>query len=168
MSSKEPLPRKRHAAVGVGQKLYVWAGDGPNVQTTAFESFDVCSEAWELPRHLKGASLPAGFNNMAVATDGKKAYTFGGAIGDYPYFNTLCEIDLSTLECRELIPKTTSHAPKKSSRMVYFNQKLVVHGGFMDAGVTDELMVFDLRTSEFLDWGMGNATPARGQCMVGG
>ena len=129
MTSKEPLPRKWHAAVGVGQKLYVWAGDGSNIQTTTIKHFDVCSEAWDPPWQLKGAALLEGFNNMAVATDGKKAYTFGGAIGDYPYFNTLYEVDLSTLECRELAPKTTSHAPKKSSRMVYFNQKLVVHGG---------------------------------------
>jgi len=155
MSSREPRPRSRHAAVGVGQKLYVWAGHGPNIHTTTVERFDVCSEAWDPPWQLKGAALPEGFNNMAVATDGKKAYTFGGAIGDYPYFNTLYEVDLSTLECRELAPKTTSHAPKKSSQMVYFNHKLVVHGGFMGPGVTGELMVFDLRTCEYWEsWGV--------------
>ena len=48
----------------------LYDGDGPNVQTTTIEHFDVCSEAWDPPWQLKGATLPEGFNNMAITTDG--------------------------------------------------------------------------------------------------
>jgi len=145
---REPKPRKRHAAVGVGRKLYVWAGNGDGVQAATLESFDVSSEEWEQPRQLRGP-LPEDLRNMAVATDGKNAYSFGGACGPHEYLNKLYQIDLSTLQCRELVPTNSSPVPKKGSRMVYFNEKLVVYVGYLaEGGVIDELQVFDLKTSE--------------------
>ena len=150
MSSREPRPRKRHAAVGVGHNLYVWAGDSSSARTpsTTFETFDVGSETWGESQRLNG-SLPDGLRNVAVATDGKSAYTFGGASNSYAHLNSVYQIDLSTLQCRELVPRAASCAPRKGSCMVYFNKKLVVHGGYTDRDVTDELLVFDLRTSEW-------------------
>lgn len=153
--SREPHPRDSHAAVGIGQKLYVWGGYGGSakIRTTTIERFDVCFETWEEPRQLQ-RSLPDGLSNMAVACDGERAFSFGGTIGTYPnytYLNTLYEINLSTLQCKELLPRTPSQAPKKlsGSRMVYFNHKLIVHGGRTPQGATDELHVFDLQTSKF-------------------
>lgn len=146
--SREPLPRTRHAAVGVGKKLYVWAGYWAN-QATTIETFDVSSEVWEHPRQLRG-TLPHGLGHMAVATDGKSAYQFGGACVSrrYSSLSSLYQIDLSTLQCRELVPRRSFPVPKRGSRMVYFNQKLVVHGGFVNRNVVDELKVFDLKMSE--------------------
>ena len=154
MSLRQPQPRESHAAVAVGEKLFVWAGDcgSTKIQTTTIESFDVPSGIWEQPQQLHG-SLPDGLYGMAVASDGKSAYTFGGRSGSHPnytYYNTVYQINLSTLECSELVPKDLSFAPKKSygSGMVLFNDKLVVHGGYTGQDWTDDLHVFDIKTSE--------------------
>lgn len=154
MSLRQPQPRENHAAVGVGKKLFVWAGDcgSSKIQTTTVESFDVSSGTWEQPQRLHG-SLPDGLYGMAVASDGENAYSFGGRSGShskYTYYNTLYEINLSTFECNELVPRDLSFAPKKKkgSGMVLFESKLVIHGGYTGQDWTDDLHVFDIRTSE--------------------
>ena len=153
MASREPLARIRHAAVRVGQKLYIWGGYGraAKVDTTTVESFDVLSGTWLQPNHLRG-SLPDQLCGMAVTTDGVSAYSYGGRTGSAPnhtYYSTVYQIDPSTLECKELVPSNPSQAPKQTygNGVVYFNQKLVVHGGQMDRDRTAKLHVFDLRTS---------------------
>lgn len=153
MSSRsvQPAARRSHAAVGAGTKQYVWGGH-PVSSTTTLESFDILSLTWEKPKRLLG-SLPDGLWDMAITSEGDTAYSFGGRTGSYPactYFNTLYQINLSTLECKELVPENPSQAPTKTacSGVVYFNGKLVVYGGYTGQERTDELHVFDLRTSE--------------------
>ena len=152
MSFKEPQPRAVHAAVGVGQKLYIWGGVSlPSpIQTATIDIFDVPSLAWQQPQKLRGSQLPDGMRGMAVATNGENAYFFGGNDSNTVCFNTLFKVDLSTLLCTEIGDKTSSAAPKEKSfsSMLYFDQKLVIHGGCDDKDDTDELHVFDLRTSE--------------------
>ena len=151
----EPVPRYRHAAAGVGQKLYVWGGSGhtAKVETTKIESFDVTSETWQQPQQLHG-SLPDGLRGMTVTTDGENAYSFGGSTDtskNLVYYNALYQINLSTLQCKELVPEASSQAPQKKSNstIVCFNEKLVVHGGRTSGGdLTNELHVFDLKSSE--------------------
>lgn len=153
--SRQLQPRRNHAAVGVGKKLYVWGGntgDSTKIPSTTLENFDVSSLTWGQPQRLDGF-LPDGLWGMAITSDGEDAYTFGGRTGSYPkctYFNTLYYVNPSTLQCRELVPGNPSQAPKKASgcRMVHFNGKLVVHGGYTGGGRTDQLHVFDLKTSE--------------------
>lgn len=149
----------------MGHKLFVWGGDGgsPGIQTTTIESFDVTSEAWDPPRQLS-CSLPNGLYGMAVTTDGESAFFFGGvtlnsrvpsskpASERFTYSNTLYQVNLSTLQCKELVPKTPSHAPKGVSGggMVCFNHRLVLYGGYTGRERVDKVYVFDIRTSE---WG---------------
>lgn len=151
MSSREPRARLRHGAVGFGQRLYVWGGYGRSrdLNAATVESFDLSSELWEQQRQLC-ASLPGKLWGTAVATDGENGYFFGGTIGFDTYINTLYKFNLSTLQCEELTPKDCSHAPKAkvASGMVYFNEMLVVHGGYTGRDRTEELHVFDLRTGE--------------------
>lgn len=152
MSSNEPRSRLRHAAVGFEQKLYVWGGyDGKSrdLDPATLESFNLSIESWEQQRQLR-ASLPKNLWGTAVATDGDSGYFFGGTTGSDIYTNALYKFDLSTLECEELVPKDGSRAPKAkvASGMVYFNQMLVVHGGYTGQDRTEELHVFDLRTGE--------------------
>lgn len=165
MSSRElQLQRRYHAAASVGQKLYVWAGSDysgrERVQTTTVERFDVCSESWLESRQLHG-KLPDGLQGMAVTLVDESAYTFGGEAFDsleefnVKYFNDLFQINLFTLECKEIVPEPLSQVPKKLSfsGMVHFNHMLVVHGGCCRYGQerTDDVYVFDLRTSECRD-----------------
>ena len=150
--SRQPRPRRDHVAVGVGQKLYIWGGEGDSlrIQPTSVESFNVLFDTWERPQQLHG-SLPGGLWDLAYTNEGQIAYTFGGFDGSQ-LINTLYQIDLSTQNCKELVPVNPSRAPMKlcGSRMVYFNHQLVVYGGSRGQGLAkiDELHVFDLRTSE--------------------
>ena len=73
MATREPLPRRDHAAVGIGSKLYVWGGYGGSskIKTTALEIFDVtCATDWEQPQLLDGSNMPDGLWGMAVTSDG--------------------------------------------------------------------------------------------------
>ena len=108
------------------------------------------------PQQLHGSQLPDGLWDMAVTSDGEIAYTFGGRTGSYPdctYYNTLYQINLSTMKCTELVPRSGSNPPMKAcgSRMIYFSGKLVVYGGYTGRDWTDQLRVFDLRKGEF-EW----------------
>ena len=152
MLSRQPHPRREHAAVGFGQKLYIWGGEGDHtkIQTSMIESFNLSSESWEQPK-LLNLSLPDRLWDMAVTSDGQNTYSFGGRVGGDIYFNTLYQYNLSRQQCKELVPRNPSHAPRKQSvgGMVYFDHKLVVHGGLCSDGkYSDELYTFDLRTSE--------------------
>ena len=152
MSFKEPQPRAGHAAVGAGQKLYIWGGDSSYpIQATTIDTFDVPSLAWQEPQELCGSQPRNKMWGMAVATNGETAYFFGGKTESNTYSNTLFKIELSTLLCEEINHRTFSTAPKEKffSCMLYFDEKLVVHGGYTSAGEeTEELHIFDLRTSE--------------------
>lgn len=150
MSAREPTARYCHAAVSVGDKLFVWGGYNhrKTIHTTSLESFNVSALKWEQPQQLNG-SLPGGLRNAAVNSNSECAYTYGGYT-DSIRLNILYEINPRTLWCRELLPNNPSHAPQKTSgcRMVDFNNKLVVYGGYTDEGYTDDLLVFDLNRSE--------------------
>ena len=151
MSSREPQPRSNHAAIDFRQKLYVWGGSGSpaKIQASMVETFDVPSETWQQPQQLRG-SLPDNLGAMAVAGDSESAYFFGGVSGSHSFSNTLYQLNLSTLECKELIPRNPSQAPVKQSGsgMVLFKDKLVVHGGYTGKDRSNELHTFDLKNSE--------------------
>ena len=150
MSSRQPPPRRHHVAVGVGQKLYIWGGEGDllRIQPTSIESFNVLLDTWERPQQLHG-SLPGSLYDVAYTSDGQIAYFFGGRDGSQ-YINTLYEIDLSTQNCRQRVPANPSRAPMITcgSRMVHYDQQLVLYGGSRGHDQCDGLHVFDLKTSE--------------------
>ena len=158
MWSRQPPPRESHAAVGVGHKLYICGGvddSSDEADTTIIESFDVPSVTWQQPEKLSHP-LPTGLEGMAVTGDGVSAYCYGGRIGHETYSNTVYQINPLTRQCRELVPKDPSSAPKKSSGscVVYFDEKLVVHGGFTGQEWTNQLRVFHLRSSEYIHYPM--------------
>jgi len=152
MSSREPRARAWHAAVGVGDKLFIWGGGGDStrIQTTTLEVFNVNSLSWEQTRQLKG-SLPDSLCSAAVTVTSQKEsfYSFGGYTLPGHYIDTVYEINPSTLLCRELPPNSPSHAPEKQqgSRSVYFENKVVVYGGNTDQGRPNEVRVFNLEKS---------------------
>ena len=155
MATRQPLPRARHAAVGIGSKLYVWGGDGGSskIKSTALETFDVTSVQWEQQQLLNGSSMPDGLWGMAVTSDGETAYCCCGRTGSYPnytYYNTVFEITPSQHLCKELQPTSPSLMPEKKwgSRVVRFQDKLILFGGYTGYRRTNELHVFDLKKSE--------------------
>ena len=152
-STAEPQARYCHAAACVEGNMLIISGYG-SVNDALVETYHVPSMTWQEQRQLSGQSLPDNFYSMAVASDGERAYLFGGYTGSGKRCNTLYEVDLTSLECRALVPAADSLSPiaRLGSRMVFSEQrKLVVYGGYTDAGPTDELLVFDLDTSEAVE-----------------
>lgn len=159
MSTKprEPEPRALHAAVGLGKRLYVWGGKGVSDAeskrlTSTVESFNVSTETWEEPQPISGGPLPDGLRNFAISTVAPgTAYLFGGNDGICQY-NTIYQVDLNTLEYKKVFAKNPSEAPqgKSGCAMVYDNGRLIVFGGHSGEVETDELHVFDLKTSKLL------------------
>ena len=148
---REPKARAYHAAVVVDNIMLVWGGFGVDETSTVartVETFDVSSATWLEPRQLHGDTLPNGLYDMAVTSDKKRAYVFGGySISTNQRSNQLFVIDLTSLKCRELVPGSSSRPSARSdSRMVCYERKLVMYGGWTGTGVLDELHIFDLDT----------------------
>ena len=148
----EPSSRYFHAAISMGHTMLVLAGHGSrsSVDSSVVERFNITSTTWTQPHRLLNQALPDGYSRMGVTSDGEKLYTFGGYVG-VERCNTMHEIDLFSLECRELVPATSATSPtaRSSCGLVYWNRRLVVYGGAIAFRTpTDELFVFDLNTSE--------------------
>ena len=156
--SAEPVARFYHAAVGLGQNKLVLAGDtaeGSSVPSSVVEKFNVRSTVWQDPQMLGGQfTLPEGYDSMAVASDGERAYLFGGLIGPrgaQQRSNAIFCVNLLSLKCEEIVPAPTAQAPlpRSGSAMVHYKRKLVIYGGSTGPGrMSNELLVFDLDTSE--------------------
>lgn len=151
MDAKEPEARHYHAAVGVGNKLYIWGGYNSlkSICSTTLESFDVSSLKWEQPRQVNG-SFPDVLQNAAVTSENECSYSYAGLTGN-TRLNALYEINLTTLQCREFETNSPSHVPQQTEgcRTVLFKNKLVVYGGYNGQSNTDDLLFFDLDKSEY-------------------
>ena len=155
MATRQPLPRDDHAAVGIGSKLYVWGGSGGSskIKSNAVEVFDVPSISWKESKVIKGSDMPDGLHGMAVTSDGETAYCCCGRTGS-TFHNTVFEITPSQHLCKELQPTSHSLMPEgtSGSRVVRFQDKLILYGGWTGRGETNELHVFDLKKSECELW----------------
>ena len=144
MSGRRPVARSYHAAFGIDQTMLAWGGkDGGRHVTATVDSFDVQSLTWKEQRQLRGDPLPCGLANVAVASDGRKAYLFGG-VSLKGYEDKAFSVDLRTLECRELLQGSyVRPRGREHSRMVFCGGRLVAYGGLSARGVSNILYVFD-------------------------
>ena len=146
MAKRQPAARISHAAAGEGHSMLVWAGKDRGRFTSKVESFDLLSLSWKEPRQLHGDNLPRGLASMAVASDGREAYLFGGT-SLKGFEDKLFSVDLSSLQCRELIQRSyVSPKGREGCAMVLCEKKLVLYGGFSARGVSDGLYVFDFES----------------------
>ena len=147
----EPSARLFHAALAIGQNMFICAGSGHGVESSVLHKFDVASTSWQEPRQLLNQTLPDGFCGMAVASDGENSYLFGGFVG-LRSCNKIYKINIS-LECKELVPATSvGPTGRGHSGLVCANGTLISYGGY--TGISDsalnDLFMFDLNTSERL------------------
>ena len=143
-AGRGPAARFHHAAVGVDRAMLVWGGGNKDVPSSMVDSFDVLSLTWKEQRQLHGDPLPSGLERMAVATDGKKAYLFGGRSSE-GLENRVFSVDQTSLECRELVPSSSVRpGEREGCRMVFCGGKLVVYGGLITGlKLSDDLYVID-------------------------
>ena len=151
-SSYEPIGRFGHAAVAVGTKVHMWRGMRPkgNVQEFAstVEVFYLTTELWE-QKSIHGIP-PPGRSNTASTVVGTSLYSFGGFDGK-AFSNSLYQLDLHTLEWKELVVRNPCSGPqrKRGSRMVsYGDNQLIVFAGKGDNGFTNEMHIFNIEKGE--------------------
>ena len=91
------------------------------------------------------------YGRPAIVIHDKFAYTFGGVSpSSGSRSNCIYEVDLNTRTVKQLADEATANAPKgrSGSRMVLCNNTLIVFGGYTDDGRTNDVLAFDLITSE--------------------
>ena len=159
-SSYEPLCRFGYAAVAVGSKVRRWGvGHKRNVQEVAsnVEVFDVTTELWE--QNSIHGTPPPGLSNTAYTVVGTSLYSFGGYNGKFLY-NSLYQLDLHTLEWKQLVVRNPSSGPHRmcGSRMVSCgDNQLIVFAGRGNSGYSNELHIFNLDKDEpKFQWELGS------------
>ena len=151
----EPDARLVHAAFASGQNMVVWAGRG--CRSDVLETFSTFSLAWREAKTLQMNDAPECLYAMAFAGDSNgRLYSFGGRVGGSDrlrsdrLINSVYCLDTNLLECREIVPATgtATPRPRDDSAMVHFNRQLIVHGGDTDDGISSDLLIFHLDSSE--------------------
>ena len=149
----KPPPRAYHAAFTFCDRLFIWGGKTESKGSSkgiavlpSLDVFDTKKEEW-LHEQTRG-SLPQECFNTACAQMGEEIYCIGG-IGKKSLFgNTLTKLNLKTYLWKEIRPARRPE-PKAGSKMVTFDDKLVVFAGMMKGvQLTNNINIFDTNKCE--------------------
>ena len=165
----EPSPRDLHFSAAVVDKLYMWGGEGGlgnSVVTSIVHHYDPDSETWNT--NTCEGSHPPGISNGACASAGHHLYTYGGWDDGGNEQGTLHQLDTRSRRWK-LISSEGGPMKKRGSRMIVYDSKIVVFGGFGQpsgpiqpgakfyndtsrrrSGWTNELHTFNLKEGERL------------------
>ena len=145
--SDEPSPRTRHFSAPVEDKLYVWGGDGghrKSVVTSIVHHYDPDSETWNT--NTCEGPHPPGIEHGACASAGHHLYTYGGWDEGGNYQGTLHLLDTRSRRWKLISSASEGGSMKKTgSRMIVYDSKIVLFGGFVNSRRTNELHTFNLR-----------------------
>ena len=134
--------------VEVEGKVYTcsgWSSSG-YPSPSVIDVFDPETGFWH--QQPTTGEIPPAVSGSACATIGLKLYSFGGDDGSSRH-NSLHELNLSTMEWKEVKPQNPSDGPQKKGwcgMVAYEDHSLVMFGG---KNSTDGLHVFNLKESEF-------------------
>ena len=150
MNAEEPEARSGHFSAIIEGKMYIWGGFNRYNRPSRVETFDPCLEEWTgVPTTGR---TPPGLSSGACASSEHCFYTYGGF--DDRGFDTasLHQLDVRT-HTWSLLSYTAQAAdgPQKKfgCRMVYVQGMLVLFGGFMETGGTDELHSYNLKEGQY-------------------
>ena len=117
----QPVERRRHSTVRVGDYLYMWGGDQPDLpevhdseekkaMSSVMEVCHLASGRWE--QKPTTGTPPLGVYNYAAAVIGRDIFFFGGDCG-HPgcYHNSLFSFNVDTFNWKELSPTSPHHGP---------------------------------------------------------
>ncbi|XP_019860167.1 PREDICTED: kelch domain-containing protein 1-like [Amphimedon queenslandica] len=123
MASKdyEPVERSDHSTVRVGDYLYMWGGDQPDLPkvhnndkkkalSSLMEVYHLPTGRWE--QKPTTGNPPLGIWAYASAAIGNEIFYFGGRCNhDSCFHNSLYSFNVDTFTWRELSPTTPHHGP---------------------------------------------------------
>ena len=150
MAEFEPSPRSRHFSAAVVDKLYVWGGErglGESVVTSIVHHYDPDSETWNT--NTCEGPHPPGIREGACASAGHHLYTYGGYDEGGNEQGILHLLDTRSRRWK-LISSEGGPMKKAGSRMIVYDSKIVLFGGFDYSGETNELHTFNLKEGERL------------------
>ena len=146
----QPSPRYAHFSAAVGDKLYVWGGEGGlggSEVTSIVHHYDPDSETWNT--NTCEGPHPPGIRSGACASAGHHLYTYGGWDKEMNEQGTLHLLDTRSRRWK-LISSEGGPMRKTGSRMIVYDSKIVVFGGDGNSGSTNELHTFNLKEGERL------------------
>ena len=129
-------PKLGHIAVGNHQKVYLWGGHAQKLPfvtnakaaTQSVDVYDLMNHSWK--KESCSGPAPLGPDGCACILDGDLLHVFGGWDGDQ-FYNTLHQLNLSTLEWREVRHKGDSTPSRKArAGMTKCGKSLLLFGGF--------------------------------------
>lgn len=139
-----PQSRYGHVAIGYKHKVFVWGGRTKTCSPSdksKLDSFDLRTELW-VQLDVIG-NPPRGLIHCASASEGPSAYVYGGGDGEMDH-DTLHRLHLDELAwTRVPCEGTNSPGRKNGARMVLWNERLVLFGGYGDLPPSTDQPVVD-------------------------
>uniref|UniRef100_A0A1X7VFZ0 Kelch domain-containing protein n=1 Tax=Amphimedon queenslandica TaxID=400682 RepID=A0A1X7VFZ0_AMPQE len=118
----QPVKREKHSTVRVGDYLYMWGGDQPDLpevhnnekkksMCSVMEVYHLVTGRWE--QKPTTGNPPLGVMGYAAAAIGNEIFYFGGYCGHPGCFhNSLYSFNVDTFNWKELSPTTSRHGPR--------------------------------------------------------
>jgi len=139
-----PTGRSAHVGTIFEDKLYIFGGWDGIVQNNDFYCMDFGSMTW---KKMQSPELPHArcSHTVAVSEERKSMYIFGGYGGKTRnYLNDLWSFNFANQSWTQLNAKGEVPSPRSRMRMVEWNGKLYVFGGWDKSVHFDELHEYDL------------------------
>ncbi|GMG99782.1 hypothetical protein Nepgr_001622 [Nepenthes gracilis] len=121
-----PSPRDSHAAVAVGNKVFIYGGDCGDRYHGGLDMFDVDTFTWT--RLSVQGSSPGARAGHAAVTIGTKIYVVGG-VGDKRYYNDAWALDTSSCSWAKLNICGQPPQGRFSHTAVVMELDIAIYGG---------------------------------------
>lgn len=135
-----PSPRFTSAVIadGARDRMIIVGGNAGAASEDVF-ALSLASRSWS-----RLAAGPSARYDAMAATDGTKAWVFGGFADGLKPLNDLWQLDLETDRWSPLPSNGTSPAPTTNGGFGYSNGSLYLTGGHDEKGLTPRSYVYDL------------------------
>lgn len=142
-----PTGRSAHVGVVYDDKYYMFGGWDGVVQNNDFYSFDFEKSEWN---KIESPNAPHKrcSHTAAISNTRKSMYIFGGFGGKTRnYLSDLWSFNFETRTWTEMIAKGDIPSPRSRMKMLEYNDKLYVFGGWDKVNHFDQLYEYDIEKS---------------------
>jgi len=144
-SNTPPKPRKNHAAVAYGEKMFIFYGAGnTGAPLGDIWAFDPGTNTWQEVQTLGERADPR--SNFSVVVAGGKGYLFGGKDQDGNVLSDLYSLNLQTNRWTYL---GEDNSPSQGHQAVANGAKMYVTGGDNGQLVYDHLWSYDFAARQW-------------------